>query len=264
MNNLDIILELKNKYEIDVDNIIKNEDSTDGNVYIVYTETNNYVIKLYKDYNKVISLIELHSRLVNNNFNVPKVILSSNNKPFIEINDNYLVLYSFMEGKQISDVKMDNLIISLTAQALRRFHNITSNMDDIGLKLLPFEDISKTNRCSALHFDLTKHNIFINNLNEIGFIDLDDSKYGQSVCDVAIIIGILFFSKTRGVDINGTNKFIDEYYGNDLDLKSKEKPLIKYYALKWIDYIMDGNSFDSSTKESFIVKRKLIEDNLDL
>ena len=38
--------------------------------------------------------------------------------------------------------------------------------------------------------------------------------------------------------------------------------LIKKYALKWIDYILDENEFDTSTTESFEVKRKLIIENM--
>jgi hypothetical protein len=82
------------------------------------------------------------------------------------------------------------------------------------------------------------------------------------VCDVAIIIAILFFSKSRGTDIEGVHKFIEEYYYNETELMNKELPLIKNFALKWIDYILDNNEFDTSTTDSFVVKRSLIVQNL--
>ena len=36
-------------------------------------------------------------------------------------------------------------------------------------------------------------------------------------------------------------------------------PYLKNCALKWINYIMDNNQFDSSTTESFEIRKNLIE-----
>ena len=80
--------------------------------------------------------------------------------------------------------------------------------------------------------------------------------------DIAIFIANFFFSKTRGIDIEGMNKFINEYYYANENLKEKEGNLIKEYALEWINYILSGNEFDTSTTESFEVRKKLIEENL--
>lgn len=124
---------------------------------------------------------------------------------------------------------------------------------------MPFENNSKNQ--SVLHFDLTRNNIFICN-NQIGFIDFDDAKYGDSLCDIAILIANLFFSKTRGVDLQGMKKFLDEYYCNEKPLKDDDVLLIKEYALRWINYILDGNEFDTSTTESFKEKYRLIKENL--
>ncbi len=110
-----------------------------------------------------------------------------------------------------------------------------------------------------LHFDLTRNNIFINTeQDKIGFIDLDDAKFGASVCDVAILIANLFFSKSRGTNLEGMRKFIDAYYENDLEIKSVEVPRIKELALMWIDYVLNGNEFDASTTESFEARKRLI------
>lgn len=124
------------------------------------------------------------------------------------------------------------------------------------LPKVPFED--KAERKSAVHFDLTRANIFLQK-GKISFIDFDDAKYGGSVCDVAILIANLFFSKTRGVDIEGMQTFIEKYYGNNNELKNIEQPLIKKYALNWINYILNDNEFDSSTKDSFNVRYDLID-----
>ena len=114
----------------------------------------------------------------------------------------------------------------------------------------PFENY--IGRKSILHFDLTRQNIFINDKEKkVGFIDFDDAKFGEAVCDVAILIANLFFSKTKGVNLDGINKFIDAYYLKDFKLKKEETPFIKKYAIMWIDYTLKNNDFNTSITESF-------------
>lgn len=118
------------------------------------------------------------------------------------------------------------------------------------------------NRKSLVHFDLTKNNILIDANYSIGIIDFDDAKYGESVCDIAILIANLFFSKTYGIDLEGIDKIIDEYYLDNIELKNREYPFIKEYALKWIEHTFKKSKLDSSIVESFKVKYKLIEKSL--
>ena len=42
---------IKSEYDLDIINIIKNEDSTDGNVYNIETSSNKYIVKIYDDLN---------------------------------------------------------------------------------------------------------------------------------------------------------------------------------------------------------------------
>lgn len=254
---------LKEKYNIKVKKIEKNEQSTDGNVYIVYCENDKYIIKIYKEIEHTDSMIKLYKRLNLLNLNIPKIILTKSGKEYEKIlNTNYMVIYSFLEGEQIgwnaTTGKLDNDVIIAMAKELRKFHRGTSK-NEFNLPKVPFKINNR--RQSALHFDLTRNNIFIYN-NKIGFIDFDDAKYGDSVCDIAILIANLFFSKTRGVDMKGLKKFIDEYYYDEKALKDEEVPLIKEYALRWINYILNGNEFDTSTTESFEIRKKLINENL--
>ena len=76
------------------------------------------------------------------------------------------------------------------------------------------------------------------------------------------LIANLFFSKTYGVDKDGLNTFVKEYYKDKNEDINEKMKLIKQYAVRWIDYILDGNEFDTSTTESFEVKRKLIIENI--
>ena len=80
---------------------------------------------------------------------------------------------------------------NIYSKKIRKLHNLTLNKK-FNFKTIAFANNLK--RKSVLHFDLTKDNIFINN-NQIDFIDFDDAKYGDSVCDIAILLSFLFVSK---------------------------------------------------------------------
>lgn len=250
---------IHSNYLIDIKDIEKNSDSTVGNVYIIYTDKNKYVLKIYEDLNHTESMIKLHSDLCDK-FNISKIIVNKNNKGYTKLENKFIVIYSFLDGIQLSK-KFKNIpseVIKELALELRQFHDTTNGLNNYNLNGIPFEYESDIKRYSTLHFDLTRDNIFYIG-DKIGFIDFDDAKYGPSVCDVAIILSIMFFSKKRGVDIDGLNLFVNEYYGNDLELKNFELPYIKEFAIKWIDYVMSNNEFNCSTKDSFNIKRELIE-----
>lgn len=55
-----------------------------------------------------------------------------------------------------------------------------------------------------------------------------------------------------------SKKYIMKLYNNE-ELRKNEMPYLKTCALKWIDYIMNNNQFDSSTTESFVIRKNLIE-----
>lgn len=252
------------KYNLNIVTIEKNDDSTDGNVYIISTTDDKFVVKVYDDLNHVKSMVDLHIDLKRNGIYVPEIIKNKSNENYTKLNnDNFIIVYSFLEGVQLGEKYKDlpEDIIKKFAVELNKVHNTTCNSNIYKLKKLPFATNKNNDRCSVLHFDLTRMNIFENeNINVgIGFIDFDDAKYGASICDVAIASANLFFSKTRGADMKGFNLFIDSYYGENIELKVKELPYIKEFAIKWIDYIMDGNEFDTSTTESFIIRKELIE-----
>ncbi len=57
---------------------------------------------------------------------------------------------------------------------------------------------------------------------------------------------------------HGINLFLNAYY-TDKTLMKKEIKYIKEFSLKWVDYIISVNNFDSSLELSFIKKRELIE-----
>ena len=259
-NNLEKIL--KESYEIQINNITKNFDSTDGNVYIIKSNNNTYIFKMYNSLEHTQSMIKLHNFLNENNLYVPRIIQTKNKEYYKKYNDKYIVMYSFLEGSQLKDIiqTVDNKTILKLAKEIRRLHDLTENIT-FNLKHIDFNLETEFKRKSILHFDLTKDNIFINK-DEIGFIDFDDAKFGPSVYDVAITISLLFLSKSRGAELDKIKTFIDSYYESETQNKEIELPYIKSIALKWIDYLLTKNSFDTSTKESFEVKKKLIEEYL--
>lgn len=266
--NKDIILNeikirLEEDYLLKINNIEKISESTDNNVCIVYTNNKKYVIKIYTDIIHTKNMVDLHRLLIKNGLNIPKIINTKRNNYFIKLSNNtFLVVYSFLDGTQLGWAspycKLNNSIISQIAVVLKKLHSININKNDLELPTVPYIDKNSDLQNSILHFDLTKNNIFVNE-DGIGIIDFDDAKYGPSICDVAILLATLFFSKKHGVNIKGAQYFIDEYYKDIPERKIKELPLIKKYALDWIDYILGGNEFDTSTNESFIVKKELIK-----
>ena len=259
-NNLEKIL--KESYEIQINNITKNSDSTDGNVYLIKSNNNKYIFKMYNSLEHTQSMIKLHNFLNENNLYVPRIIPTKNKEYYKKYNDKYIVMYSFLEGSQLKNIiqTVDNKTISKLARKIRKLHTLTESVN-FNLKHIDFNLETEFKRKSILHFDLTKDNIFINK-DKIGFIDFDDAKFGPSVYDVAITISLLFLSKSRGAELDKIKTFIDSYYESDTQNKERELPYIKSIALKWIDYLLTKNSFDTSTKESFEVKKKLIEEYL--
>lgn len=250
---------LKDSYLIDVEGIEKNKESTIGNVYIINTNQNKYVLKIYDDLNHTKSMISLHDSLSKQIY-IPKIIFNKNKEGYTIFDKKYVVLYSFLEGVQIGKLdKLDSDIVKKIALKVRQLHDLTP-INTYNLKEVPFSKEYNLDRKSLLHFDLTKGNIFYN--KKIGFIDFDDAKYGYSVYDVSILIVLLFFSKKRGVDKNNIDLFIDTYYGSDIELKNKELRYIKEIAIDWINYTLENNDFNPSTEESFKVKKKLIEETI--
>lgn len=255
--------EIKKKYCLEIDKVIKNEDSTDGNVYIIKNLSNKYIMKLYDNEKHAISMVDIHKDLKSDGMNVPNIVLNKENIGYSLLeNGKYCVIYSFLNGEEIGNlfknISKDTSI--RIAKEIKNIHKITSGNNKYNLPVLPFKVDGVFNRYSILHFDLTRRNIFYNEnwQSQIGFIDFDDAKYGPTVVDVAIAISLLYFSKSRGVDIDGLSAFLSEYYDNEIIRKS-EMPHLKACALKWIDYIMNNNQYDSSTTESFEIRRKLIE-----
>ena len=262
VKNMNIENELKkiltDKYNFKINNVQKNLQSTIGNVYI--SNDNKYVIKIYNDIEHTITMINLHRVLNKNNLYVPRVIHNSLNEEYMIFEDKYIVVYSFLKGHQIvwntNKINLTDYEIKKLAKTVRKLHDVTNN-EIIDLPQLSFGNDME--RKSVLHFDLTRNNIFIDNEQDrVGFIDFDDAKFGASVCDVAILIANLFFSKSKGANLEDMHKFIDAYYEDDLKIKEGEVHRIKEFALMWIDYVLNGNEFDASTTESFEARKSLI------
>lgn len=267
-----IVNEIKEKIinEYGIKNILeieKSNESSQKNVYLIYTNEKNYVIKNYKDLSHTNLMIDIHNLLEKNNFNSPIIYKNNEKLQYTKLEDNsYIVLYSFMAGKDIeyknNSKTMDLALVREIAKNVKQFHKITREFNNHSIDEVPFKLEKNISRKSLLHFDLTRSNIFNDN-GKIGIIDFDDAKFGASVCDVAIAIANLFFSKSRGVDKEGYKEFIETYYSDEKEeVKRVEIPMINEIAIKWIDYVLKNNNFDASDTESFEARKKLIIKNL--
>ena len=258
--DIDIISRvISEKYGIE-NRVVKNLKSSVGNVYDVYSNNFRYIIKIYNDLEHVNRMIKVSEILNSANIKVSKIIKSIDNIGYVEINNYYIIVYEFLDGEPIKyDVNglINRDIISEIAKNVRKIHDLFT--DNIGFEEIDFGINLK--RKSLLHFDLTKDNV-LNNNGVVEFIDFDDAKYGESVIDISILIALFFVSSKIGVDIDGIRYFVDSYYGDDVDLKTKESCVIKQCALKWIDYTLENNEFESSLIENFELKKKLIKEYL--
>ncbi|MBP3708375.1 MAG: phosphotransferase [Clostridia bacterium] len=255
--NFDLKHTIEEKYGLAIRSIIKSDESTAGNVYIIETMSNRYVSKIYHDKKHVISMIKLHTMLAQKNIRAPKVVKTIKNEQYVHVKNRYIVVYTYVNGEKLGNLNLTNNVIEDIAIYLKELHQIVDNTCD--LEMVSF-DINLQNpfmRKSILHFDVTKNNIF-ESQSQIVFIDFDDSKYGLSVCDVAIAITNLFITKRSGFDIKGINIFLDKYYENMDELRKIEVPQIKDIAISWIDSILDGNNFDVSIIDGLNNKRNLI------
>ena len=72
-----------NNYPFKVEKIIKNEESTIGNVYDIFGFTDRYIMKVYDNKEHTISMIKIHEDLKRNGFNVPDIFLIINIMLFI-------------------------------------------------------------------------------------------------------------------------------------------------------------------------------------
>ena len=136
-NNLEKIL--KESYEIQINNITKNSDSTDGNVYLIKSENCKYIFKIYNNLEHTQSMINLHNFLNENNLYVPRIIQTKNKEYYKKYNDKYIVMYSFLEGSQLKNIiqTVDNKTISKLAKEIRRLHDLTENVT-FNLKYIDF------------------------------------------------------------------------------------------------------------------------------
>lgn len=252
MEKLEIENILDSKYNMDIISIEKSDEATDGNVYIISnTDKKKYVIKVYDDLKHAESMVSIHKYINKLELNAPIIINNNDNNSVTEKENRYIVCYSFIEGVKLKSTELTKRRIEDIARYLRGVHSIKENL--FNLKEVPYK--VETDRQSLLHFDITKQNIFINQNNqddnkdeEICFIDFDDARFGPSVCDVAIALTNLFISKANGLDMDGMNVFIDEYYKDNAELKEKERAIIKEAAISWLKSIIDNPNFDTSTR----------------
>ena len=71
---------LKEKYNIIATKIDKNKQSTDGNVYIIYSNDKKYVAKVYNDLRHTQSMIDLYRKLELHEINTARIISNKEKK----------------------------------------------------------------------------------------------------------------------------------------------------------------------------------------
>lgn len=182
---------LEKEYKMQLQSIIKNTNSTDGNVYNIDTNDKKYIVKAYNSKQHAESMVKLYSILKENKIKAPLIIKNITGEDFAKNRDKHIIVYTYIDGISLDKINITDTIIKQVAEYLRKLHKINSKLtlEEVTFNLKPLKN-------SILHFDITKSNIFIKN-NEIVFIDFDDAKYGPSIYDVGIAIANLFISRKK-------------------------------------------------------------------
>ena len=142
MNNLN--KEIKNKirkaleenYNIELTKIEKSKESTDGNVFIIYSKDKKYIAKVYDNIIHTKQMLYLHLLLAEKRINAPRIIKDVQGNCYEIIDNNsYLMIYSFIEGEQLerfyeNKKTLDEDIVKLIAKTLRELHDST-NLDEV-------------------------------------------------------------------------------------------------------------------------------------
>lgn len=68
---------IKEKYLLNELRIEKNKDSTDGNVYMIFSDKGKFILKIYNSLKHTKSMIQLHTHLCGDGFSVPKIIFNN-------------------------------------------------------------------------------------------------------------------------------------------------------------------------------------------
>ena len=241
-------------YNLDIRSIIKNLDSTDGNVFNIETYNYQYILKVYDAKEHAMNMENTYDLLKENRLDSPQIIRNKYNQPFTNFKNTYLMLYSFINGSSLFNISLSKKVIINVAQYLRKMHDVKIN--ELKLPVVPFKVPEGKN--SLLHFDITKGNIFIEN-DKIILIDFDDAKVGPALCDVAIALTNLFISRKNGTDINGINIFLDTYYKNNIEQRQLEEPIIKNIATEWLKYTLKNPKLDKKTIDGLENKLLWIE-----
>ena len=128
---MNLELHIKDVFKLNIVSIVKIDESSEGNVYNIKTDNNKYIAKIYDDLNIVNNMISLYNYL--EEMNIPKIIKTSDGNYFSKYMDKFIVIYSFLEGKQLSKFITENNnicpdeIVSLMAKEVRKLHDLTSN-----------------------------------------------------------------------------------------------------------------------------------------
>ena len=83
---------IKDVFKLNIVSFVKNNESSDGNVYNIKTNDNKYIAKIYDDLNIVNNMIFLYNYL--EEMNIPKIIKTIDGNYFSKYMDKFIVIYS--------------------------------------------------------------------------------------------------------------------------------------------------------------------------
>jgi Ser/Thr protein kinase RdoA (MazF antagonist) len=113
MENNEILLMLKSHYPMNFIDIMLLREG--GNAtYAVYTDQKKFFLKIVGSaFSDTFNMsVDINLYLLENGFSVPNIIMTADNKPFIEDEKKYIILYEFLETTEI-DMEKDAEAVGL-------------------------------------------------------------------------------------------------------------------------------------------------------
>lgn len=241
MNNTEILNLLNENYNNKIDSVEFNRQG--GCVsYVAKSGNSKLLLKIISNafIKTAIKSIHIQEYLIKNNFSVPKIIYTKDNKLYLEIDNQLFVMYEFIDGveptlneniEQIGKLvgklhslmnDYNNIIKQEKHFFVDRYINILKQKSYDDKKVREYIEIGnqfwnsvKDLPCGFCHGDLHRGNLLKTKDNKIFMLDFDTACFAPQLFDIAVMCDTTDYFNFDKNEFQHTtnifNRFISEY-----------------------------------------------------